>query len=161
VFGHSWIFVDAPAIDWILGAASPDMAGIFPGLLEEEHVGDAVRLTFTESDVQRRCTDASRIALGRAAAREWMWTYNLIQECLGSWTELNGLLVRAGVRASVEGMPDWVDAAYTVFHDLLGPDQNKWTAFEGRLRRTPKGLNVAKSAVRMSTRADLLAFAAD
>lgn len=137
------------------------MAGIFPGLLEDQHIGDAVRLSFTESDVQRRCENAARVALGKAAAREWTWTYNLIQESLGSWTQLNGILVRAGVRAGVEELPDWLDSAYTVFHEMLGSSQNEWTAFQSRLRRAPKGVAVTRSQVKMSTRADLLAFAAN
>lgn len=90
-----------------------------------------------------------------------MWTFNLIQESVASWTQLNGILVRGGVRAGVEQLPDWLDAAYTVFHELLGPSQNEWTAFESRLKRAPKGVAVSRSQVKMSSRADLLAFAAD
>lgn len=108
--------------------------------------------------MHRRSTNVARVALGRASGREWHWTYNLIKECAASWPYLNGMLVRQGVHAGSETLPDWLDAAYTLLRELM--DEKERKALDVRLRQVPKGLTVAVRPA-MSSRAELLAFGAD
>lgn len=138
-------------------AISKDMAGIFPGLVEDEDGEQIFGLWMSEPDMQRRCINVSRKALERAGNREWHWSLNLIQEVQASWTQINGRLVREGVRADRVSLPDFLDAAYTLFAQLL-PEKD-FKAFETRLRKIPAGGMSSKP--RMSSRADLLAFAKD
>lgn len=155
-FGRYWLLREAPASVWMQAALSEDMADIFPGLVADEDAEQIFGLWMSEPDMQRRCVNVSRKALERAGAREWHWTLNLIKEIQDSWTQLNGKLVREGVRADKTGLSDYLDAAYTLFAELLPEKEKK--AFETRLRRLPAG-GFAKP--RMSSREDLLAFAKD
>lgn len=138
-------------------ALSEDMAEIFPGLVADRDAEELYRLWMSEPDMRRRCTAVSRKALERAGGREWHWTLNMIKEIQGSWTHLNGKLVREGVRAETESLSNYLDAAYTLFAQLL--PEKEFKAFETRLRRLPAGGFSSKP--RMSTRADLMAFAKD
>lgn len=138
-------------------AVSPDMADIFPGLVDDSDAEEIFGLWMSEPDMQRRCVNVSRKALERAGGREWHWTLNLIKEINASWTQINGLLVREGVRATRVDLDDYLDAAYTLFAEKL-PEKD-FKAFETRLRRIPAGSFAMKP--RMSSRADLMAFAKD
>lgn len=80
----------------------------------------------------------------------------MIKEIEGSWTHLNGLLVREGVRATRTGLADYLDAAYTLMLNKF--DEEKTKALDSRLRRLPSGL-IAKP--KMSGRAELMKFARD
>ena len=106
-----------------------------------------------------RCTRIARVALERAGRREWTWTYNLIHECLGAWQQINGMLIRQGVRVENERLSDWLDAAYTLIRELLGQDKEALTAFETRLKSVPKDA-LGTMTPKMSSRAALLEFAA-
>lgn len=139
-------------------AISEDMAGIFPGLVADEDSEAIFRLWMSEPDMQGRCVNVSRKALGRASGREWHWSLNMIKEIQESWTQINGKLVRDGVIADRTSLSDYLDAAYTLFAQLL-PEKD-FKAFETRLRRIPAG-SYAVAKPRMSSRADLLAFAKD
>jgi hypothetical protein len=159
-FGRDWLLRDVPAIDWIMGASSHDLAGIFPGLVSDVDARAAVGLWLSGSDdLEIRHIRTGRVALERAGRREWTWTYNLIQECLGSWTIVNGTLVRQGVRADSENLADWLDAAYTMMRELYATDKDAHTAFENRLKAVPKDA-LGTMTPKMSGRAALLEFAA-
>lgn len=153
-FGTYWQLLDVPASEWITAATTPDMAGVFPGLVDDAGVAELFDLLLREPDMRQRCVNVSRKALERAGNREWHWTLNLIKEIQGSWTHINGLLVRDGVRASRTSLDDYLDAAYTVFLEKLGEKESK--AFETRLRKIPGGFS---SKPRMSGASDLKAFA--
>lgn len=138
---------------------SPGLADIFPGLVDDDDAAELYGLWATEDDMADRCTRVSRRALERGSRREWHWTLNLVKEIQDSWTHINGLLVREGVTASKTGFPDYLDAAYTVFQQRL--DKDGWKAFEARLRKLPTGGSAPVPKPRMSSRADLMAFAKD
>lgn len=155
-FGRYWHLQDVPASVWIEAMSAPELAGVFPGLVRDEDAGALFGLWATEPDMRTRCTLVAQRALGRASGREWHWSANLITEIQQSWTHLNGLLVREGVRSSSTSLSDYLDAAYTL---LLGKlDAEKTKALDTRLRRLPSGLIIKP---KMSSRADLVAFARD
>ena len=156
-FGRSWLLRRASASEWMQAALSTDLAGIFPGLVADRDAGEIFGLWMSEPDMQRRCINVSRKALERAANREWHWTLNMIKEIQESWTHVNGKLVREGVRADTENLGNYLDAAYTLFAQIL--PEKEFKAFETRLRRLPAGGFSGKP--RMSSRADLMAFAKD
>lgn len=156
-FGRYWQLRDVPASEWMAAAITPDHAGIFPGLVDDDDAGDIFELFMVEPDLQRRGARVAQKALERASGREWHWALNLIREIQGSWTHLNGLMVRDGVLASQVSLSNYLDAAYTVFGEKLKPDDFK--AFETRLRRIP-GTGFS-SRPRMSSREELMGFAAD
>lgn len=108
-------------------------------------------------DMERRCINTARVALGRVARREWWWAHNMINEAVESWTALNGRLVREGVRAADTILPDWLDASFTVLAESYSEEAER-SAFIARLNTPPKNVHVATSNT--STRAALLAFAA-
>lgn len=158
-FGRDWLLRDVPAIDWIMGAGSPDLSGIFPGLVDDGDARAAVGVWHQPgTDLELRHTRVGRVALERAGRREWTWSYNLITECLGAWPTVNGMLIRQGVRADGERLADWLDAAYTLIRELYRSETDL-TAFETRLKSIPKdALGTMKP--KMSSRAALLEFAA-
>lgn len=131
------------------------MAGVWPGLVDDADAEDLYNLWLSENDMRRRCLLVSRKALERAGRREYHWTQNLIKELEGSWTQVNGMLVRQGVRADSTSLPDYLDAVYTLFTEKLDAEGAK--AFEARLRK----LTGTISKPRMSGRAELLGFAKD
>ncbi len=108
--------------------------------------------------MQVRCVNVSYAALGRASGRDWFWTLNLIQECWGAWTQINGNLVREGVRADDTDLADWLDAAYSMLLERL--DKAGREALNLRLQKTPQGVTNLITPP-MSTRDDLMAFARD
>lgn len=155
--GRSWHLRRASAEDWIQAALSPELSGVFPGLVADSDAAECFDLWATVPDMHRRALNVSRVALGRAARREWTWAYNMIQEASGCWTHLNGMLVRQGVRAGSELLPDWLDAAYTLLRETK--DDKGRTALDTALSRTPKFAVDAGITPRMSGRDELLAFA--
>lgn len=143
-----------------MGCGTPDLSGVFPGLVDDRDARSAVELWFQPgADLELRHTRVSRVALERAGRREWTWTYNLIHECLGAWQQINGMLIRQGVRSENERLSDWLDAAYTLIRELLGQDKEALTAFETRLKSVPKDA-LGTVTPKMSSRAALLEFAA-
>lgn len=132
------------------------MSAIFPGMIKDSDAEEMFRIWLENPEAKDRCILTSRRALERAGLREWHWTINMIKEIQGSWTHLNGLLTRQGVSASRSTLPDYLDAAYTLFEEKLG--ENEFKAFETRLRKIPGGLSIRP---KFSTRQDLLAFAKD
>lgn len=158
-FGRWWYLRDVPAIDWIMATGSDDMAGVFPGLVDDGD-GDALfRAVLALPDMQQRCINVSRRALERGSGREWHWTLNFVNEVKKSWPYLNGKLVREGVRADRTRFPDWIDAAYTLLLELTSEKDRE--PLDRRLRKVPAGMAGAVTRPRMSTRAELLAFAKD
>lgn len=156
-FGRYWLLRDVPASTWMEATRTPELAGIFPGLVDNEDAEQIYRLWWTEPDMATRCTRIARRALERAGNGEYQWTLNMIAEIRGSWTHLNGMLVRQGVRADSENLANYLDAAYTLMLQQLNDDGVK--AMEARLRKISGTGPVSRPA--MSTRADLLAFAKD
>ena len=154
--GRLWTLDNPNALPWIHAALSPDMAGIFPGMVVDAEQ-DLFELLMSHPEANVRCQRMARVALGRAAGREWHWAHNMIKESVGSWTHLNGKLVREGVRASDTSLPDWLDAAWTVFMELF--DKKEQMSFQNRLRSIPATGDMVQP--RMSSRADLMSFAAD
>ena len=155
--GRAWHLRSATAEDWIQAALSTDMSGVFPGLVADSDAAECFDLWFSVPDMHRRSLNVSRVALGRAARREWAWTYNLIQEVSRSWAYVNGPLVRQGVRADSTILPDWLDAAYTLLREFK--DDKGRAALETTLSRTPQFAVAAGMTPKMSGRDDLLAFA--
>ena len=108
--------------------------------------------------MQVRCVNVSYAALGRASGRDWLWSLNLIQECWDAWIQVNGNLVREGVRADDTDLADWLDAAYSMLLERL--DKAGREALNLRLQKTPQGVSHLVTPP-MSTRGDLMAFARD
>lgn len=133
------------------------MSGVFPGLVRGRDAERLFDLWLDVPDMQRRCINVARVALGRASGREWIWAYNLIREASASWVHLNGSLIREGVDVDKVRLDHWMDAAFTVFMERL-EDKAK-AGFEARLRMVPKGIGGPRPA--MSSKSDLLAFALD
>ena len=151
---------EASAYDWITATRSPDMCLIFPGLIDDEDAEVMFEAQIACPDIRTRCVNVARVALGRESGREWHWTYNLIDEAWKSWPHVNGNLLRQGVNSSEVTLADWVDAAFS-FLATLGSEQDQ-AAFDARLRRIPRDAQGSVVSVpRMSSRAELLAFAAD
>lgn len=152
---RSWVLPGRSAWDWILAVSDDeDMARIFPGMIDDGDSFDMFQAWKTVPDMHGRCVNVARAALGRVAGRDWWWARNMIHESVGSWTHLNGHLVRQGVVARKTELPDWLDAAYTQMREMLKDTER--TALDMRLRIPPRGVNGGSA-----TRAALLAFAAD
>lgn len=153
--GRVWILPGHSAWDWILAVFDDeDLTRVFPGMVDDDDVEEMFVAQMTVADIDRRCVNVARVALGRASGREWWWTVNLIKEVLKSWTIINGYLVRHGVRASETSLSDWLDAAYTQLREMV--DDKERAALEMRLKIPPRNTTAV-----ITTRAALLAFAAD
>jgi hypothetical protein len=157
-FGRVWKLPHAPALVWINSVRGEDntFPYVFPGMVKRGDAWDMFDNWMTVEDADRRCANAARKALQYASGREWWWTHNLINEAVSSWNGVNGKLVRQGVRASDESLPDWLDAAFTLMSEVMSEDDR--ATFHGRLILPPKNIKIAQSNA--STRAALMAFAA-
>lgn len=157
-FGRTWWLQDVPAFTWIMAYKSDEMSEVFPGLTDLDDAEDLYRLWLDVPDMRRRAENVARVAFGRASGREWYWAGNLVDESLKSWTYINGMLVRQGVRATETSLPDWLDASYTLMRELM--DEKGRTALDIRLRRIPRDALTTMRPT-FSNRSALLAFAAD
>lgn len=157
--GQPWRLKTVSAERWVKAVLVPEMAGVFPGLLRNKDTLRFFDLWDEYPDMPRRCMNVSMVALGRASRREWHWAYNMIQSAAQSWPQVNGLLVRQGVRADSESLHNWIDACYTLIMERKSDDEK--ATFDNILTRTPKFAIAAGVKPRMSSRAELLAFAAD
>jgi hypothetical protein len=155
--GRAWILPGRNALEWINACAGEDNTFplVFPGMISHKDGWDMWKAWQDHEDAELRCANVARVALSRAARREWWWAHNMINEAVGSWTSLNGRLVREGVRAATETLPDWLDAAYTFVSEHL--EEKERNTFQARLSLPPKNIGVAASS--MSNRAALEAFA--
>lgn len=154
---QSWTLRYATASEWISAVLTDDMSAVFPGMIRARDADRMFELWFEMPDMHRRCINVARVALSRASGREWIWSYNLIRECIASWTHINGGLLRQGVDSSKLDLSDWLDAAYSFFDEHLST-QDK-AGFQARLKMMPKGMTGVRPA--MSSRQELLAFAMD
>jgi hypothetical protein len=114
-------------------------------------------LIATHPDIEDRWTYAARTALGRAGGRDWWWTLNLGKRSLGAWIYINGILLRQGVDSKVVGLPDWLDACYSMLWQ--NADEENRIKLDMELSMRPKGiaLHQSKAAVRQM----MADFAAD
>jgi len=159
-FGRTFELRSTSADEWIEAVTSDDMAGVFPGMVRDSDAADLFGLWHTLPDMQRRCINVARVATSRVSGREWFWAVNLTNEALKSWPYVNGMLIRQGVRTDSTEFADWLDAAFTLLREVLDKDARK--AFEARLRIVPRGaVGAGSPRPVMSTRADLVMFAAD
>lgn len=157
--GRPWKLKAASADQWVRAVLMPEMAGVFPGMLRGSQALDFFDLWDQFPNMPRRCLNVSMVALARASGREWFWAYNMIETAAQSWPHVNGLLVREGVRADAESLHNWLDACYTLI--LERKNEEDRVAFENSLTRVPRFAIAAGVKPRMSSRAELMAFAAD
>jgi hypothetical protein len=157
--GYSWDIRHGNALDWIQAVAADvkGLSGVFPGMIGDDGAAAMLDLLLTLPDAEQRRERTARKVLGRAGGRDWWWTCNLIGKIVGSWTYVNGMLIREGVKASEHSLPDWLDAAYTRLWE--GCDDQGRVAFETELMIPPAGVRVAATLAEQKRGA--LAFAAD
>lgn len=136
----------------------PDhLAGIFPGLVEDDSVSDMLSLWLQVDEAGQRCELAARRLLARAAGMDWVWAYNLMRLCLRGWIFINGMLLRQNVNASGLPLSDWLAAAYTLIYE--GKDEAGRVALETELMTPPRGVRLVIPAAVQHRAA--MAFALD
>lgn len=141
-FGRAWTIEEMPAFVWI-GAFRDDpdhLAGIFPGLVDDEGVDHMLSLWLEFGDASQRCELAARRLLGRAAGMDWVWAWNLMRLCLRGWLFVNGMLLRQSVRATELPLNDWLMAAYTLIYE--SKDEAGRVALEAELSTPPRGVRL-------------------
>lgn len=155
--GKSWNLPGRSALVWINMCHGEDntFPDVFPGMISHKDAWEMWEAWKTFDDMERRSVNAARVALGKASGREWWWTHNLINEVVDSWTSINGILVREGVRAEKERLPNWLDAAYILVCERSSEEER--IAFRARLNLPPK--NVGMLLSNTATRKALLDFA--
>jgi hypothetical protein len=143
-----------------LGAIAVDrenLAGVMPGLIDEDDLETMCELMRDVADIQTRWQWAARTALGRAAGRDWWWALNLCRRALDTWMHTNGILLRQHVDAKAMNLSDWLDACYTLYWQ--NGDEEARMKLDLELGMRPKGLSVRESPGH--TRAMMADFAAD
>lgn len=159
VGGRPFTLTATTASQW-LGAIALDMdglAGIMPGLIEDQDLPAMLALMDAHENIEDRWLYAARTALGRAGGRDWWWTLNLCRRSLNSWMYINGILLRQNVDAKKLGLPDWLDACYSMLWQAS--DEEQQTKLDLELSLPPRGVAIGRSRDRV--KADLAAFAAD
>jgi hypothetical protein len=159
VGGHPFTLEATCASHW-LGALATDwdtLYGIVPGLISDDDLEVMQELIAPHPDIEDRWTYAARTALGRAGGRDWWWTLNLGKRSLDAWMYVNGILIRQGVDAKKIGLPDWLDACYTMLWQNCDEEHQMKLDMELSLR--PKGVVVHQS--KAAVRRMLADFAAD
>lgn len=158
-FGGHWPIPAVPASVWLksLRHDSERLAGIFPGLIDEDHIDHMLRVWLEVPDADLRCELAARKLLGRAAGMDWVWAWNLMRLCQRGWLFINGMLLRQGVNASQMSLSDWLAAAYTLIYE--SKDETGRVALEAELSIPPRGVRLHLPAAVQHQGA--LAFALD
>ena len=159
VAGHRFTLQATTASHWLGAIAldSENLAGVMPGLIDDDDLEVMERVITEHPDFQRRWTNAARMGLQRAGGRDWWWTLHLCQRALGTWIYTNGLLLRQNVDAKIMGLPDWLDACYTLYwQNASEEDQMK---LDMQLSMRPKGVGIRQSGKQVTEMAN--AFAAD
>lgn len=159
VAGHSFALEATTASQW-LGAIAVDpegLAGVMPGLIADDDLEAMEAIMSSHPDIDRRWINAARMALQRAGGRDWWWTLNLSRQALGAWIYINGMLLRQNIDSARTGLPDWLDACYTMLWER-GKEEDR-TKLDLQLSMRPKGVGVrqTKAAIAEMTSA----FAAD
>lgn len=157
-FGQTWDLLECSAYEWIGAVAlSPQtLAGVFPGMCADEDVEALLDLSF-EPDFATRCSNAARVALGRAAGKDWWWAQNLITHIISGWPFFNGVMLREGMRAKDHYLADFLDATYTVLYERA--DDEGRMKLEVMLKTLPKGVGIRQTA--QDRKEMMQAFAAD
>lgn len=159
VAGHRFALIATTAAHW-LGAIALDyenLCGIMPGLIHDDDLDLMENLIEDHEDIETRWVNAARVALGRAAGRDWWWALNLSRHALGTWLYTNGMLLRQNVNSQSLSYPDWLDACYTLYWgNAKEEDQVK---LDMRLSMPPAGVAIHRS--KAATRQMLETFAAD
>lgn len=141
--GAAWQLQATTAADW-LGAIACDfdnLSGVFPGLIRDEEM-DAMAELLRQPQPKDLLREIGCTVVQAAGGRDWWWTVNLTRTALGNWIYINGILVRQGVRSNSIGLPDWLDACYTLLWER-GDDNHK-TALDIQLNRPPVGVRPNK-----------------
>lgn len=157
-FGQTWELTECSAYEWIGAVAlSPQtLAGVFPGMCADADVEALLDLSFSP-DFASRCANAARMALGRAAGKDWWWAQNLITHIISGWPFFNGVMLRQGMRAKDYCLADFLDATYTLLYERA--DEEGRMKLEVMLRTLPKGVGIRQTARDVKEMAQ--AFAAD
>jgi len=153
---RNWLLEGHSALGWInaISADFDGLAGVMPGLVTPQARREMLDLYWADpDDITLRCGYASRKAVQYAGHRPWTWTVNLVQKCVGGWLYVNGMLLRAGIKATEVTFSDWLDAAYVTLWEGSSEDARKKLEIEMRMPRKGMPMVMRKS--------DLEAFAAD
>lgn len=159
-FQRNWTLQLYTAYDWVgsIGYDMDTLVGVLPGAVDDSELDDMwAYCRDTNTDFERRCLNAARVALGRGSGRDWWWSLNLIRRCLQSWPYINGMLLLRGVDAAKLPLPSWLDAAYMLLWE--NSDDEGRTKLDLELGIPPAGVAVKRAPG--STRAMMQAFAAD
>lgn len=157
-FGIPWELTPSCARDWIgvIGWDADQLSGIMPGSIPEDDIEAMLVLSWRE-DACRRWVNAARVALGRAAGRDWWWALNLVKKVLPGWPYFNGALLLEGVDASKMPLAEWMDACYMLL--WMRCDEEGRLKLDIELQTLPKGVAIRQSGA--ANRKMLEAFAAD
>lgn len=131
-----------PASVWI-SAFRDDvdhLAGIFPGLVDDDGVDHLLSLWLEVDDAGQRCELAARRLLARASGMDWVWAWNLIRLCLRGWMFINGMLLRQSVNPATLPLSDWLAAAYTLIYESR--DEAGRVALEAEMMTPPRGVRL-------------------
>lgn len=154
--GTEWQLQASTALDWI-GAIAMDtkqLSGIFPGLIRDDDLDRMVELMHDPVNLEGMQQVATKV-LEAAGGRDWWWTLNLTRKAINAWTPVNGILVRQGVRAEGIGLPDWLDACYSMLWER--GDETQRAALDAELGIVPAGMRAKGKARRQM----MAAFQAD
>lgn len=157
--GRRWALSLESAYQW-LGAVGADLdrlSGVFPGSVGDDDVDAMYQLALSDPDIDRRWVNAARVAVGRAAGRDWWWAVNLSRKAIGGWQYINGSLLLSGVSARSLPFCDWLDACYISL--WRNGDENARTKLDLELSMPPAG--VALRQTKAQKEKMLADFAAD
>lgn len=157
-FGMPWKLTPASAREWlgVIGHDTETLSGIMPGSVHEDDVETMLVLSW-QDDAAQRWANCARVALGRAAGRDWWWALNLAKKVLLAWPYFNGALLLRGVDAAVLGLAEWLDACFMLLWE--NSDEEGRLKLDIELQMLPRGVAVRLSPELRRKQAE--AFAAD
>lgn len=156
---RQWTLYPDSAYQW-LGLLAYDLdtlAGVVPGGVAVCDAEAMFRAGLSDPDCDRRWVNAARVAVTRAAGRDWWWTVNLARKLLQGWPYLNGRLLLSGVDARATPLPDFLDTAYMLLWS--NSDEQGRMKLDIELQTIPRGIAVHQSKQQRTAMEQ--AFAAD
>lgn len=145
------------AAQWVgaIGFSFDTLAGVLPGALADHDVEHVWEQQLPDTDDRLR--HAARVAVSRAAGRDWWWAVNLTRKSLTAWPYINGKLLLANVSAQTLPFADWLDACYMML--WTNCDEKTRIKLDLELSMPPAGTPVRQTAAQK--RRMLADFAAD
>lgn len=157
-FSQQWLLVGETAYDWLgcIGADLAGLTGVFPGMVEETQL-EMLYEYILEDDFHDRCIRTARVAIGRAAGKDWWWALNLCKQILPGWSLINGIMLREGISSQHIGFADYLDAVYSLLWERS--DKEGRMKLDVELSMMPAGVRVKQNSAARKRMLD--DFAAD